>query len=273
MSRFGCPIFAALAAATAFLSSSCAMRDSVVRSQRMAENQGYEMSGDVETASMVAEKVLQERGYMIATRKIPKGPGTLAGRQVEGFRETQAPVASGLARPVLQGDRGQGLTGELVHMEISQKWHVSYDIGVPDEIVVVINGKKCELDDFGGIGKCRKSNDDLELAAVRNEFTANLMSVLASLKPPLAEEQLAGGSEEYRAAVSSYGKGEYDEALQYSRAGTSKEPSSWQAWQVMGNCQFALADRAGALSSYKYSLAINPGNQGLQSWVKRLEGN
>lgn len=252
-----------------FMLSGCSVYSYVINKERASENVGVEMRGDMETAVAVVEKVLQERGYMIATRQISKGPGKLAGRQVEGFRDMhdKSSAQAGTERPKLGPE-----VGELIRFEISRKWHVSYDVGVPDTLVVVASGLQCDQNSRGGLVNCRKSDDEFELASIMKDFDSQLRAVLAWEALPDSGGVPAGSGTEYQEARRLYESGNYGDAQKAAGELTRATPGFWEAWQLMGNCQYARGDRAGALISYKLALAINPGNKGLEDWVRKLEG-
>ena len=52
--------------------------------------------------------------------------------------------------------------------------------------------------------------------------------------------------------------------------GETQDANHWQAWQMVGNCQYELGDKAGALVSYQRSLDINPDNPTLKQWADQL---
>lgn len=81
-----------------------------------------------------------------------------------------------------------------------------------------------------------------------------------------------GAEDEYRAARALYDRGDYAGAAARARAAVRADPGHWQAWQILGNCQYAKGDQAGAITSYQQSLQVNPDNPGLLVWVKQLEG-
>jgi len=76
----------------------------------------------------------------------------------------------------------------------------------------------------------------------------------------------------YQEAVSLYSAGNYSAALQKAESAAQADPKHWQAWQLAGNCRIALNDREGAIAEYGYSLAINPDNPQLKSYVDQLKG-
>lgn len=255
---------------SAILATSCAGPNFITKMVRQGQNEGYELSGDVESATMVAEKVLQDRGFMISTVKIVKGPGVNAGRRVEGFRSLRERPDGG--RKVFGGPERQADYAELVQLDISPKWHVTYDTAVPGSIIMVLGGSRCIEDMKGALINCSKADDAIGLTSIRNEFINRLATVVSSQAPAGDGEDDDGGGKGYLDAMELYGKGDYKGALALAGKVTTERPGAWRSWQLMGSCQYALGDRAAALSSYKYSLAINPNNPGLQSWVAKLEG-
>ena len=74
----------------------------------------------------------------------------------------------------------------------------------------------------------------------------------------------------YAEAVRLYSAGDYDGAWRQAAAVLQADPDHWKAWQMMGNCQYAKGDKAGALVSYRESLRIQPDNPRLKAWVDQI---
>lgn len=71
--------------------------------------------------------------------------------------------------------------------------------------------------------------------------------------------------------MAKYNARDYRGAVQYAEAAVQGDPTHWQAWQLDGNARYALGDKKGALTVYKYSLQVNPNNPQLKGFVARLE--
>jgi len=80
-----------------------------------------------------------------------------------------------------------------------------------------------------------------------------------------------GGDTDYRSASALYRSGDYDGALEKLRPLVRDYPNNWEAWQLVGNCQYAKGDTPGTLQSFRWSLKINPDNQELKSFVESIE--
>ncbi|MCH8181396.1 MAG: tetratricopeptide repeat protein [Proteobacteria bacterium] len=91
---------------------------------------------------------------------------------------------------------------------------------------------------------------------------------LARRVPPAESAVRADG--EYQTAVGLYSVGDYDGAWRRATAAVQAHPRHWQAWQMIGNCQYAKGDRAGAVTAYRQSLELNPENVELKAWVDQL---
>jgi len=76
----------------------------------------------------------------------------------------------------------------------------------------------------------------------------------------------------YEEALAAYNAGDYTGAWRRLEAFLKANPSSWEGWQLLGNCQYAYGDRAGALKSYEYSLQLNPDNAQLKAWAEQVRG-
>lgn len=74
----------------------------------------------------------------------------------------------------------------------------------------------------------------------------------------------------YEEAVAFYGQGDYDRALDKAQAAVRADDRNWQAWQMLGNCQYAKGDRQAALGSYSRSLEVNPDNGALRAWMNQV---
>jgi tetratricopeptide (TPR) repeat protein len=64
-----------------------------------------------------------------------------------------------------------------------------------------------------------------------------------------------------------YAAGNYAGAWGKAAEALKIDPRHWQSWQMIGNCQYALGDKAGAMTSYRASLQLNPDNPGLKAWL------
>lgn len=82
----------------------------------------------------------------------------------------------------------------------------------------------------------------------------------------------AASDQEYQAAVAAYTAADYQGAIKQAEAAVAADAKNWQAWQLDGNARYALGDKAGAVTVYKYALQINPGNAQLKTFVDSLEG-
>lgn len=78
------------------------------------------------------------------------------------------------------------------------------------------------------------------------------------------------GDRLYQSALAKYGAKDYRGAIADAEAATTADPAHWQAWQLDGNARYAIGDKDGAVTVYRYSLRINPNNPGLQSFVDSL---
>jgi len=113
------------------------------------------------------------------------------------------------------------------------------------------------------------ANDDLRAFLAKMEEPGPK----AAVSRPAGNDSSAGstGGAAYIAAVSLYSSSHYQEAKVKAREAVTADPSDWKAWQMIGNCSYALGDKPGAIEAYRRSLAINPSNQALEAWVKSLQ--
>lgn len=74
----------------------------------------------------------------------------------------------------------------------------------------------------------------------------------------------------YQAAVAKYGAADYQGAIKDAEAAVALDPQNWQAWQLDGNARYALGDKTGAVTVYRYSLQVNPNNPQLKAFVDSL---
>lgn len=89
---------------------------------------------------------------------------------------------------------------------------------------------------------------------------------LLSVSPTLCQE----AREEYRAGLDLYQHGLYAQAISDFKSATKADPSLWQAFQAMGQCQYGMGDQAGALASFDKSLKIHPANPNLRAFVEKI---
>lgn len=94
-----------------------------------------------------------------------------------------------------------------------------------------------------------------------NPSNAPLASLVQRLSAP--QDPLTPGKQLYQAQ-------RYREAMASFQQVTAQNPLNAKAVQYIGNCQYALGDRAAALASYKQALQLSPGNQALSDFINRL---
>lgn len=73
----------------------------------------------------------------------------------------------------------------------------------------------------------------------------------------------------YREATTLYAAKDYAGAWGRAAEAIKLDPRHWKAWALIGNCQLARGDPAGARKSYQASLAINPDNAPLKGWLEK----
>jgi len=97
---------------------------------------------------------------------------------------------------------------------------------------------------------------------------------VASYSQPVGEavkiSSARSAEDAYKESVSLYTAGNYDGALSSSREAVSIDSKYWQAWQMVGNCQYAKGDRSGAIEAYRKSLESNPDNPQLKGFMDSL---
>jgi Flp pilus assembly protein TadD len=72
-------------------------------------------------------------------------------------------------------------------------------------------------------------------------------------------------------AVSLYKAGQYQPATDKCAAILAENAWNWKAYQLTGNCRYVQDDTAGARSSYRKSLEINPDNPMLIEFMQKIE--
>lgn len=73
-----------------------------------------------------------------------------------------------------------------------------------------------------------------------------------------------------QAANGLYAAKNYSQALRYYDAAVQTDPNMWQAYQGLGNCYYALGDKAKAVSNYQRCLSLNRDNPQLSAFVDSL---
>lgn len=76
----------------------------------------------------------------------------------------------------------------------------------------------------------------------------------------------------YREALRRYAARDFDGAWAKAYEALQSDPGRWDAWQMIGNCQDAKGDRAGALISFRRALELNPDAVRLKAYVDSLQG-
>jgi len=136
--------------------------------------------------------------------------------------------------------RGRGKNKELHLSSFFFGWSVVYYFGKP-------KGKKVE------------SADDWRRPSRRERRV-----------PAKAPRTKAKAEQDYREAVRLYKAKDYEDAWRRAAAVLKTDRRHWRAWALVGNCQYATGDTAGALKSYRQSLKINPDNPKLRHWVDQI---
>ena len=70
-------------------------------------------------------------------------------------------------------------------------------------------------------------------------------------------------------AGSYYNARQYDSAIQQFTVATTADPNNAKAYQGIGNCYYAKADKPAAVTAYKRSLQIDPSNVQLKAFLAR----
>jgi Tfp pilus assembly protein PilF len=128
-------------------------------------------------------------------------------------------------------------------------------------------------------GNCLYAKGDTEgaLAFYEKSLSANydnprLQAFVDKAKAAAAARKAATPEANYQEALASYTAGKYDAALEKAGAIVQANPSHWQAWQVIGSCQYAKGDRDAAIKSIQYSLYLNPNNPELKAFLDSISG-
>jgi len=268
----------------------CTVHRFLLKTARAKEIVGQEIRGTVPVAVAVCEKMMEDRGYRVQTTHFQRGPGFNAARKVEGYKESNESLksvagqaAGALALGVI-GIRKEVKTGrgDVLTFEVCNEWDQElWDVAVPGVVLVNTWGGSCDKNLSGQITNCQATSGFDTLALTREveakiaEYQAAHPAVTPAAATPRATTvetpAAAAGDAEYQASSAAYTARNYDEAWRQAYAAVQANPQHWQAWQMIGNCQYAKGDKPGAISSYRNSLAINPGNSALQTFVDQLQ--
>ncbi|MEK7474837.1 MAG: hypothetical protein AAB152_04290 [Candidatus Coatesbacteria bacterium] len=96
------------------------------------------------------------------------------------------------------------------------------------------------------------------------------MAGAAAAPAAAATPQASPAEVAYEAALAQYNAASYDTAMQGAAAAVRADPNHWQAWQLLGNCRYARADKRGALEAYDKSLALHPDNPGIRTFADSM---
>lgn len=91
-----------------------------------------------------------------------------------------------------------------------------------------------------------------------------------SNQQPSAGTQAVSSDSAYQSASDAYAAGRLVEARDLAASVVAVDPAHWQAWQLLGNCRYALGDREGAVAAYRSSLDVHPDNPPLKTFVDSL---
>jgi Flp pilus assembly protein TadD len=132
------------------------------------------------------------------------------------------------------------------------------------------------------VGNCRYAQGDRPgaLEAYKRSLAINssnpqLGGFIAQLEAQIqagTPAPAAPGELDYQGSVAQYGAGDYAGALAKASAAVQSNQNYWQAWQMVGNCRYALGDKPGAIEAYQHSLQLNPANDQLKGFLQQLTG-
>jgi hypothetical protein len=250
---------------------------------RKAQNNGFEVRAGYPETVAALESVLQDQGYAVKTVGMYKGAEILKARQVSGVRESEESLKSigkQVARNVALGVLGspgknkkknvKTGTTEVIYFEVSTKWdETTWEGPVPGTLIVAPSGSMC--DKSGREYTNCTAISDFQFSELVNEAKARLSKLAPSGKPAIAGAPADPAGALYAEAAALYAAGNYDASWQKAYAALQVNPQHWQSWHMIGNCQYAKGDKAGAIQSYNQSLAINPDNPSLRAWVQTLQ--
>jgi Tfp pilus assembly protein PilF len=112
------------------------------------------------------------------------------------------------------------------------------------------------------------------LAAMRKSLelhpdNPSLQAYVKRLEGPEGGVEMARAA--YRAGMRLYADGDLTGAAKKAAEAVAADGRNWQAWQLLGTCQYEQGDRDGARASWRRALEINPEAPGLRDWLDRLE--
>ena len=115
--------------------------------------------------------------------------------------------------------------------------------------------------------KIHPENSDLRAYASKLQADVLAARNVAGTKPVLPAPAAVSPLD---AAQAAFAAGRVDEAWAAVAVLLKADAGNAAAWQLLGNCQSAKGDTAGALTSWKYALQLNPDNPALKAYVDSL---
>jgi tetratricopeptide (TPR) repeat protein len=93
-------------------------------------------------------------------------------------------------------------------------------------------------------------------------------------QPPSSLTALARSEETfYQAGNTLYNKRYYLLSIPYYKAVVEDDPQNWKAYQALGGCEYQLSRKDDAIRHYRISLAVNPNNKELQTFVDQISAS
>jgi tetratricopeptide (TPR) repeat protein len=126
---------------------------------------------------------------------------------------------------------------------------------------VLLPGSERNQEDASGAESAAASAGTPQSAAPAGQPTQ------AATTPAPAAAPAASADAIFQQASELYAAGNYNGAWGKAVDALKVDPRHWQSWQMIGNCQYALGDKAGAMTSYQTCLQLNPDNPGLKTWL------
>jgi len=251
----------------------------LLKQAREKENWGSQVKGDVSWMIPMAQKVLQDRGYVVTQEKNYKGPDSAgfvvwgSKRQTVAAGDLGANVAANIGLGML-GAKDQHIrasTGDLVGIYIQKKWNeTTWDKADPDMVVMKIGGSRYDKDIQGNEYNVQAINR-LDIDPILNEVVRMAQStVLGVMSPPPATSAAPAPSALFRGAELEK-QGKNLEAIAAYNEAIKANNNDKVAWRALGNLYFKQKQKPEAVRCFEQVQRLNPSDASFKAWLDKYK--
>ncbi len=243
----------------------------LLKQAREKDNWGNQVKGDIPGVVPAAQKVLQDRGYVVTEEKTRKGP-EFAGVVVWGNKKktvTAGDVGQNVAANIglaMLGAKDQHIrasTGDLIGIYIQKKWNeTTWEKPDPDMVVLTIAGTRYDKDIQGNNYNIQTINR-LDVDPILNEVIKMLQPAAATSAAPMPSAIFRGAELEKQ--------GKNLEAIAAYNEAIKANNNDKTAWRALGNLYFKQKQKPEAVRCFEQVQRLNPADASFKAWLDKYK--